>query len=182
VRGIGQTARIDHRGPADPPPFRGGRRAGKRSRQVPRPREDWIPITVPAIVADQTFEAAGRVSRDNSQWSPRRVEPGQWLLRGLVKCGICQVGVNCHNRRGRNGTWNRYYRCRNHDPIKAGGEDRRCPERNIRSAALDDFVFDQIRAALLRPDTLAAAEQTLAVRTSAPGRRGCQLSGVTEFC
>ena len=115
-----------------------------------------------------TFEAAGRVSRDNSQWSPRRAEPGQWLLRGLVKCGVCGVGTNCHNRRGRNGTWNRYYHCRNHDPIKAGGDDRRCPERNIRSDALDTFVFDQVRAALLRPDVLTAGEQALAVRTPTP--------------
>ena len=55
-----------------------------------------------------TFDAAGRVSRDNSQWSPRRAEPGQWLLRGLVKCGVCQVGTNCHKMRGRNGTWHRW--------------------------------------------------------------------------
>ena len=123
---------------------------------------------MPAIVDDQTFEATGRVSRDNSQWSPRRAEPGQWLLRGLVKCGVCGVGTNCHNRRGRNGTWNRYYHCRNHDPIKAGGDDRRCPERNIRSDALDTFVFDQVRAALLRPDVLTAGEQALAVRTPPP--------------
>ena len=123
---------------------------------------------MPAIVDDQTFEAAGRVSRDNSQWSPRRTEPGQWLLRGLVKCGVCGVGTNCHKRRGRNGTWNRYYHCRNHDPIKAGGDDRRCPERNIRSDALDTFVFDQVRAALLRPDVLTAGEQALAVRTPTP--------------
>ena len=143
-------------------------RPGKRSKQVPRPREDWIAIAVPAIVDEQTFEAAGRVSRDNSQWSPRRTEPGQWLLRGLVKCGVCGVGTNCHKRRGRNGTWNRYYHCRNHDPIKAGGDDRRCPERNIRSDALDTFVFDQVRAALLRPDVLTAGEQALAVRTPAP--------------
>jgi site-specific DNA recombinase len=143
-------------------------RPGRRSRQVPRPREDWITIAVPAIVDEPTFEAAGRVSRDNSQWSPRRAEPGQWLLRGLVKCGICQVGVNCHNRRGRDGAPNRYYRCRNHDPIKAGGDDRRCPERNIRSDALDTFVFDQVRAALLRPDVLTAGEQALAVRTPTP--------------
>jgi site-specific DNA recombinase len=143
-------------------------RPGRRSRQVPRPREDWIPIAVPAIVDEPTFEAAGRVSRDNSQWSPRRAEPGQWLLRGLVKCGICQVGVNCHKRRGRDGTWNRYYRCRNHDLIKAGGDDRRCPERNIRSDALDTFVFDQVRAALLRPDVLIAGERALAVRTPTP--------------
>jgi site-specific DNA recombinase len=143
-------------------------RPGKRSRQVPRPREDWIAIAVATIIDEQTFEAAHRAGRDNSQWSPRRAEPGQWLLRGLVKCGVCQVGVNCHKRRGRDGAWNRYYHCRNHDPIKAGGDDRRCPERNIRSDALDDFVFDQVRAALLRPDVLIAGEQALAVRTPTP--------------
>jgi len=38
--------------------------------------------------------------------------------------------------RGRNGSWHRYYYCRNHDPIRAGGADRRCPERNIRGARL----------------------------------------------
>jgi site-specific DNA recombinase len=65
------------------------------------------------------------------------------------QCGVCGVGTNCHKMRGRNGTWHRYYYCRNHDPIKAGGADRRCTERNIRSDALDDFAFNQVRAALL---------------------------------
>src|SRR3954465_12428996 len=88
--------------------------------------------------------------------------------RGLVKCGTCGVGTNCHKMRGRNGTWHRYYYCRNHDPIKAGGPDRRCTERNIRSDALATFVFDQVRAALLRPDVLTAGEQALAVRAPAP--------------
>jgi site-specific DNA recombinase len=143
-------------------------RPGRRSKQVPRPREDWIPIAVPALIDEQTFQAAHRTGRDNSQWSPRRTEPGQWLLRGLVKCGVCGVGTNCHKMRGRNGTWHRYYYCRNHDPIKAGGADRRCTERNIRSDTLDEFVFDQVRIALLRPDVLTAGEQALAVRAPAP--------------
>jgi site-specific DNA recombinase len=143
-------------------------RPGKRSRQVPRPREDWIAIAVPAVICEQTFEAAAAVRRDNSKWSPRRAEPGQWMLRGLVKCGACAVGCNCHKMRGRNGTWHRYYHCRNHDPIKAGGDSQLCPERNIRADALDTFVFDQVRAALLRPDVLLAGEQALAVRTPAP--------------
>ena len=52
------------------------RRPGHRSRQVPRPRADWIAISCPAIIADETFEAAGKVSTDNAKWSPRRAEPG----------------------------------------------------------------------------------------------------------
>jgi site-specific DNA recombinase len=143
-------------------------RPGRRSRQVPRPREEWIEIAVPAVVADDLFEAAGRVSRDNSKWSPRRAEPGQWLLRGLLKCGACGVGVNCHKMRGRNGTRHRYYYCRNHDPLRAGGEQHRCTERNIRSDALDGFVFDQVRQALLRPEVLLAGERAVATRAPTP--------------
>jgi site-specific DNA recombinase len=70
--------------------------------------------------------------------------------------------------RGRNGTWHRYYYCRNHDPIRAGGQDRRCPERNIRSDALDAYVFDQVRATLQRPDTLLRGEQAIAASTPTP--------------
>jgi site-specific DNA recombinase len=78
------------------------------------------------------------------------------------------VGTNCHKMRGRNGTWHRYYHCRNHDPIRAGGESRRCPERNIRADALDAFVFDHIRAAITHPDQLLAGEQAVTLRAPIP--------------
>jgi site-specific DNA recombinase len=143
-------------------------RPARRTRQVPRDRADWIPIECPRIVTDEVFEAAGRVAVDNTQWSPRRAEPGRWLLKGLVKCGVCGVGTNCHKMRGRNGTWHRYYYCRNHDPLRAGGQDRRCPERNIRADALDEFVFDQIKRALLQPDLLLAGEHSVAVTAPVP--------------
>jgi site-specific DNA recombinase len=145
-----------------------GRRPGHHARQVPRPRAEWIAISCPAIISDDTFEAAGAVSTDNSKWSPRRAEPGAWLLRGLVKCGPCGVGTSCHKMRGRNGTWHRYYHCNNHDPLRAGGQDRRCPERNIRADALDEFVFSQVRAALLDPSLLLAGQQAIAVHAPVP--------------
>ena len=70
--------------------------------------------------------------------------------------------------RGRDGTVHSYYYCRNHDPLRAGGEDRRCNERNIRSDALDTFVFEQVRKALLRPDVLASGETAVAARRPVP--------------
>ena len=144
------------------------RRPTRRTRQVPRDRDEWIPIDCPRIVSDELFQAAGRVATDNTKWSPRRAEPGAWLLKGLVKCGACDVGTNCHKMRGRNGTRHRYYHCRNHDPIRAGGESRRCPERNIRADALDAFVFDHIRAAITHPDQLLAGEQAVTLTTPIP--------------
>jgi site-specific DNA recombinase len=144
------------------------RRPTHRSRQIPRDRADWIPISCPRIVSDEVFDAAGKVAVDNAKWSPRRAEPGAWLLKGLVKCGVCRVGTNAHKMRGRNGTWHRYYYCRNHDPIRAGGEERRCPERNIRADALDEFVFDQIRVALTQRDLLLVGEQAVTLTTPIP--------------
>ena len=135
-----------------------------RTRQMTRSPDQWIAIPVPAVLKEDLFEAAQRVSRDNSRWSPRRAEPGHWLLRGLVKCGHCGVGVSCHKMRGRNGTVHRYYYCRNHDPLRAGGEDRRCPERNIRADELDAFVFERVRDTLLRPDVLLAGAHAVSAR------------------
>jgi len=139
----------------------------KAKRQIKRPRDQWIPIPVPAILDEELFEAAQRVSYDNSQWSPRRAEPNHWLLRGLVKCGHCGVSVSCHKMRGRNGAFHYYYYCRNHDPLRAGGEHRRCPERNVRAGELDAFVFDQVRATMLRPDVLLAGEAAVSTRREA---------------
>jgi site-specific DNA recombinase len=143
-------------------------RPGRKNRQVSRPREDWIQISVPSIIADDVFESAQQVSRDNSQWSPRNLSTQAWILRGMVHCGACGTTVSCSKMRGRNGTFHRYYYCRNHDPLRAGGEELRCSERHIRADELDAFVFDQIRDALLRPDMLVAGDVAMTARRPAP--------------
>jgi site-specific DNA recombinase len=143
-------------------------RPGRKARQRLRPREQWIAIDVPRIISDEQFEAAQRVSRNNSQFSPRHSEPGAYLLRHLLKCGACAVSLRCHRMRARNQVYHRYYYCPNHDPIRAGGEQRRCPERNIRADALDDFVFTQVRAVLERPDVLLAGEHALGAQGPSP--------------
>ena len=57
------------------------RKAKGGKRRVLRPRDQWIAIPVATIVSEEIFDAAQRVSRDNSKWSPRRAEPGHRLLR-----------------------------------------------------------------------------------------------------
>jgi site-specific DNA recombinase len=147
-------------------------RPGGGTRQRPRPKQEWIAIPVPALVGEDVFEAAERVGGRNAYFSPRRTTPGLFLLRGLVRCGHCGTVVACHQRptntRKPDGQWNRYYYCRHHDPLRACGEDRRCPERAIRADALDSFVYEQIRDALLRPEVLVAGEHALTAGAPAP--------------
>lgn len=137
---------------------------GGRSRRSPRPREDWVEVDVPAIVAGEVFTAAQAVGRDNSMFSPRKTTPGLWLLRGVVVCGPCGTKAYTQQMSSSNGNKNRYYCCGNHDALRAGGQDRRCTERRIRADELDAFVFDQLRAVLSRPEVLLAGERALAGR------------------
>ena len=151
---------------AVPTTSRNGRRAMTQRR---RPREDWIAIPCPPILGDSTFEAAQRVSRDNSKWSPRNLpeDVEAWLLRRLVRCGPCDMAVGCQKIVSPQGKVHHYYWCPNHADGYAG-RDRRCPERNIRADALDTFVFEQVRDALLRPDVLLNGQTAVTAATPIP--------------
>jgi hypothetical protein len=144
---------------------RGARNHKTRNRE--RPREEWIPIPVPAIIDRDTFDRVKQIKRDNSKWNPRGAEWGVWLLRGLIECGHCHLGCNCHRMRGRNGTWHRYYYCRGHDVLRAHSPEGRCPERNIRADELDNYVWAQVRQALLDPRQLIAGERAVIAGTPA---------------
>ncbi|HUY25761.1 MAG TPA: recombinase family protein, partial [Candidatus Saccharimonadales bacterium] len=135
----------------------------KSARSRRRPESEWIAIAVPAIVTDAVFEAAQRVSWDNSKWSPRRAEPGAHLLRGLVRCGRCGSSMSCM-KTSSGQSFIRYYRCHKHDPIAAGGRDRVCQERQVRAGELDELVFERVRDTLLRPEVLLAGEAAVTSR------------------
>ncbi|HEX9545925.1 MAG TPA: recombinase family protein [Acidimicrobiales bacterium] len=145
-------------------------KTGRRvSRQRPRPKEEWIPISVPAMVSDEVFEAAQRAAKNNTSFSRRNLKIQAWLLRGLVVCGACGVRASTGRARGRaEGSERRYYYCSNRDPFRVGSVERRCPERHIRADVLDEFVFDQIRQALLHPATLLAGEAAVSSTKPAP--------------
>ena len=138
-----------------------------RYRQRRRPPEEWVVIPIPAIVDEETFEAAARAARDNTAFSPRRTEPGTFLLRRLARCGRCGIKLACHRARREYGLA-RYYLCPHHDPVRAGGEDRRCTERRIRADELDAFVFGQVQALLTRPGLLAAGEAVVVAQALVP--------------
>ena len=141
------------------------RRNGKRQR--PRPRDEWITIPIPAIVDEDRFATVAASRATNTAFSPRRAQPTHWLLRRLVRCGTCQLKASCITAKTSSGAVY-YYHCPKHDRVRAGTEANRCPERAIRADALDEFVFAEVRAALLRPDVLTAGERAVAARGPVP--------------
>jgi len=73
-----------------------------------RPRNEWLPLELPAglrIVPHDRWERVQRQLQQNIAFSPRN-EKHAYLLKGLVQCGACGarlVGEPCHGRF--------YYRC-----------------------------------------------------------------------
>lgn len=58
-----------------------------------RPREDWVPIAVPPIVDEETFQTVqARLGERNPRQTPPRVVSGPTLLTGIARCGC----PTCH--------------------------------------------------------------------------------------
>ena len=186
--GVGRGSRVGHL----PGRSRRGRYRGPPTVLLPRASACGVVARQPASVAESacrppttrnrpphhgraehvdrdTFEAVNQVTRDNSKRSPRRAKPGQWMLRGLVKCAPAASGAAATRCAAATapGTATTTATTTTHQGRRIR---QRCPERNIRADALDTSVFDQVRAALLRPDVLATGEQAVAAHTR-PRRR-----------
>jgi site-specific DNA recombinase len=68
------------------------RRVGRGRKQAPvrqlRPKEEWIPIQVPALSPATFQQAQGRLAM-NKQFAVRNNKHNFYLLRGLLVCSVC---------------------------------------------------------------------------------------------
>ena len=66
-------------------------RSQRRSvRRTERLRSEWIVVPVPRILDDALFERAQRRMEENKRFAERRLKRrGVYLLKGLLKCGMC---------------------------------------------------------------------------------------------
>ena len=109
-------------------PRSAGPRAGLPTCRKPRPREEWIPIPVPAIIDTVTYQDASEQLARNSVLSFRNNTRNDYLLRCLLTCrtcGLAMCGVTSSGAGGRR--QHRYYICHGKDTL---ARDRACPARS----------------------------------------------------
>ena len=85
-------------------PRSAGPRAGLPTCRKPRPREEWIPIPVPAIIDAVTYQDASEQLARNSALSFRNNTRNDYLLRCLLTCrtcGLAMCGVTSSGAGGR---------------------------------------------------------------------------------
>lgn len=108
-----------------------------RVRRTERPREEWIPITVPAIVDKDLFERAQlKAQRIKSLYSG--YSRAQYLLGGMLTCGLCGSTLHGNLICGKK----RYYVCTARSPGKKGVP--KCTLRFIPAEQLEAVVWDKV--------------------------------------
>jgi site-specific DNA recombinase len=137
-------------------PQRRSPRSGERTCRRPRPPEQWIAIPAPALIDQRTWDGVQARLACNAATSFRHNKKHDYLLRCLLKCGTCGLGIHgCYfpghgGRRGR-----RYYRCAGTSPLTSGRETK-CPQARIEADALERVVWDHVAGLLSDPARLRA--------------------------
>src|SRR5215475_9059716 len=123
---------------------------GPGQSQQPTPAEEWIAVPVPAIISQETFEAAQSRLDRNVQMARRHNTTYEYLLRGLVSCGQCRLA--CSGRTLHPGY--HYYFCRGRTDSLRLAQGERCTARYAPAQALDALVWRDLCHVLREPDLI----------------------------
>lgn len=126
---------------------------GQGQSTILRPEAEWIPIPVPALVDAESFARVQEKLAQNQRTAARNNKQNQYLLRGLVSCGHCQLSA-----RGRtlNGSY-QYYVCHGRvNPLHTFHAGT-CTARYAPADQLDELVWHDLVRVLMTADLIAQA-------------------------
>lgn len=122
--------------------YKGEYRYGKRATH----RKATIPGQVPALVSPEVWQAAQDALARN-RIMPKNT-PRTYLLRTVMKCGIC--GLTYVGTLNRGKVW---YRC-NGKFVERGPVDGRCPGKGLDATRVEPLIWDDIERFLRDPGPL----------------------------
>jgi site-specific DNA recombinase len=122
---------------------------GESSRR--RPREEWIGVSVPALISSERLAEAQARLAQNRQWAKRRTA-GQYLRRQLVSCRRCGLAHHICNH----GVY-AYYQCRGADTLSQRHRPEPCRARRLATARLDALVWADLCQVVTEPAILEEA-------------------------
>jgi site-specific DNA recombinase len=141
------------------PRYRKVKKTGRRR----RPRSEWLPVAIPALIPRPLFDQVQQQLRLNAERSPRNTQR-EYLLRGLIYCP-------CGQRRSAEGKErHRYYRC--NDRLHRFPLPRQCTRGGVCAPVADAAVWNALAELLADPGRLREqAERWLAEREQADTAR-----------
>ena len=125
------------------------KQSGKKQEYKLRPREEWIPVEIPAIVSRELFDNVqvrlGQAKRRSAGYSKH-----DYLLSGLVRCGRC--GCTMPGRKTKSHGKDYYiYHCRKN---YAGAKHRGCGKQ-ISENKLNNEVWRYLEDLFVNPEKIS---------------------------
>ena len=127
-----------------------------------RPPQEWVWREAPAIIPVDLFEKAQLQLQRNAAVARKMYQPvsRRYLLRTLVKCGECGLGMNAAHQRSVCKKYEYlYYQCKGHSPLTCG-RSTKCASRRVRADRLDAVVWNSLCELLRTPTLLPQLHQS----------------------
>src|SRR5215472_7595217 len=129
-----------------------------------RPASECVWSEAPALIMADVYDKAQVQLQRNAEIAQKTYQPSsrRYLLRRLVKCGDCGLGMRGSRRRrsGKHAEY-LYYDCKGHSPLTCRRVDR-CPSRSVRAERLDSVVWQELCQLLQHPVMIPRLHQTWA--------------------
>jgi site-specific DNA recombinase len=142
------------------PPKKPRRDRGPRSHEAscrqPKPREQWIAISVPALVETDTWDRAQTQLARNAVLSFRNNTKYNYLLRCLLTCRTCGLAMFGRTYKATaSQRERRFYQCHGKDCVLTA-RPVSCPSRNIKAEEIEAVVWNHVAGLLADPARLVA--------------------------
>jgi site-specific DNA recombinase len=151
-------ARYNYRQPAVPK-YRKGAEApghGHRTGRSYRSPNEWVESEAPTIIPVELFEKTQLQLHRNAEVARKMYQPTsrRYLLRTLVKCGECGLGMSGIHQRSKCKKYDYlYYVCRGQSPLTCG-RITKCASHRVRAERLDAVVWQSLSELLQTPTLL----------------------------
>ncbi|WP_448190063.1 recombinase family protein, partial [Azospirillum sp. sgz301742] len=120
-----------------------------------RPKDQWIPIAVPALIDQDTWDRAQAQLARNATLSFRNNSKHDYLLRCLLTCGACGLSMHGTTRPAGKRAERLYYRCAGKDCVETA-RAQPCPRANVAAPDIERTVWEHVRGLLEDPERLVA--------------------------
>jgi site-specific DNA recombinase len=149
------------------PRSRRSSRSGEATCRRLKPREQWIAISVPALVNCETWDRAQAQLARNARLSFRNNSKHDYLLRCLLTCEMCGLTMFGVTRpASAHKPARQYYECRGQDCILSA-RTAACPSRAVKAEDIEAAVWQHVTGMLTDPDRLVAQFDHMAATTEA---------------
>lgn len=121
-----------------------------------RPRNEWIPVKIPAVIDRNTWEVAQKRALENQKLTHPNTQY-RYLMQARLHCAHCNYAYtgSTSTYRGGKDVYS-FYRCGGRSLERGGNwHKRQCNARQVRADAVDKYAWEFIQSVLADPDRLS---------------------------